>query len=278
MKSLATIAVVLVLVATLGTAGFAQETTDARVTAMGGVRAGLANGASAFLDNPAGLPDVDTFGTRLSPWPLLVSGSTTLDADVDVWSILGSARNSGRTQGFGGGIWHADAASWDADFIGAGYGADLLGRDTAIGISVYHADGNSDSAPATIIDGNATVFSIGLMKRFEDPVNNWRVGAVVRDITDELGGPIVDVGASVDLPAGLLVAADLVDLTDEFETQFNVGAQWAVPMTAFLVRAGLNDGDLTAGIGYRISNFEVSGAWADFDAGDEFQVSATGSF
>ena len=125
MRSLVTITAALALVAMFTTAAFTQEATDARVTAMGGVRAGLAHGASAFLDNPAGLPYVDTFGTRLSPWPIMVSGSTTLDADIDVWSILGSARNSARTQGIGAGIWHADADTWDADFIGVGYGLEL---------------------------------------------------------------------------------------------------------------------------------------------------------
>lgn len=278
MRSLATITTALTLVATFTTAAFAQEATDARVTAMGGVRAGLANGASAFLDNPAGLPDVDTFGTRLSPWPIMVSGSTTLDADVDVWSILGSARNSARTQGIGAGIWHADADAWDADFIGAGYGLELLGPDTSLGISVYQRDRSASAGPAQDGDGDATVFSVGLMKRFEGRINNWRLGAVVRDITDELDGPTVDVGASIELPAGWLVAADLVDLTDEVDTRFNAGAQWRVPMTSWALRAGLADGDLTVGLGYRISNFELSGAWADFEGGDEFQVSATGCF
>lgn len=279
MKSPLTVVVVVVLLAALVTAAAASEATDARVLAMGGVRAGLANGASSFLDNPAGLPDVDTFGLRLSPWPMIVSGSTTLDADVDMWSVLGAGRNQAGTQGVGAGFWHASAPGWDADFIGAGYGLDLFGPDTALGIAVIHQDRTSTVTPVQNGDGDATVFNLGVMKRLSDPVNTWRVGLVARDVTDEWGnGPTFDLGASVDLPAGLLVAADLVDLTDEVDSRVNLGAQWAIPLTSVLVRAGLADGDLTAGVGYRVSGFELSAGWADFAGGDEFQVSATGCF
>jgi len=279
MKSIATIAVVVVLLAALITAAAASEATDARVFAMGGVRAGLANGASSFLDNPAGLPDVDTFGLRLSPWPMIVSGSTTLDADVDTWSVLGAGRNQAGTQGLGAGFWHASGAGWDSDFIGAGYGLDLFGPDTALGIAVIREDRTTTMLPEANGDGDATVFNVGVMKRISDPINSWRVGLVARDVTDEWGnGPTFDLGASVDLPAGLLVAADLVDLTDEVDSHLNLGAQWAVPLTSVLVRAGLADGDLTAGLGYRVSGLEFSAGWADFEGGDEFQVSATGCF
>lgn len=269
MKPLVTVSVIALLLAVLVTTAAASEVIDARVFAMGGVRAGLANGASAFLDNPAGLPDVNTFGPRLSPWPVIVSGTTSLDADVDVWSVLGAVHNTARTQGVGGGIWHASGAGSDTDFFGAGYGFDLWGPATSLGVSVVRQDGN----------GSATVFNVGVMQRIEDPINTWRIGLVARDVTDEWGnGPTFDLGASVDLPGGLLVAADLVDLTDEVDSRVNLGAQWNLPLTSLILRAGSADGDLTAGVGYRIGGLEISGAWADFDGGDEFQVSATGCF
>ncbi|MBD3291440.1 MAG: hypothetical protein GF393_00840 [Armatimonadia bacterium] len=105
------------------------------------------------------------------------------------------------------------------------------------------------------------------------------MGLVARDVTDEFNtGVTWDVGASIVLPSGLLLGADLVDATVEIDSLVRIGAEYPLQQSPVIVRAGLNDGDPTVGAGYVFDGFEVAAAWADYDWDDEFVVSVLGSF
>ncbi|MGD9497440.1 MAG: hypothetical protein AB7Y46_14160 [Armatimonadota bacterium] len=271
---------VVVLVGLLATSAWAQF-PDARVMGMGNARVGVANGASAFADNPAGLPFVNTFGMDLSLWPVNASANMMVNSDDDSFSLLGSAHNPERTMGAGAGFWRMDSGNWEITNLGVGVGAELGAAGLTGGLSVVYQDRDYSGPPPTptdVDDESATV-NIGLMKRFEGPLNAWRFGLLLNDVTDEAPGDItIDLGASVQLPVGVLVAADLVDITDEFDTDLNVGAEWLVPMTDITVRAGFSDDDLTLGAGYTWMNWQVNGAWMDSDSDDEAVVGVVGCF
>jgi len=284
MRKLTMVMMVAALVGLMCAAAYASGGgfRDARVLGMGLVRVGLPGGSTAFSDNPGALPTVQTWGMRLSPWPARVSGTATIDSesDGDRYSIAGSARNTAGTQGLGAGWATVDGTYSDLDLFGIGYGAmcpcGLMG-----GVSLNYQSWDTSDGMSTEQNGSDdnTWFDVGLFKQFELPLSTWSLGLVARDVTDEFGtGPTFDVGAAVELPTGLRIGADLVDATDEVNTVVNLGAEWPLPLSPIVVRAGLADGDFTAGAGYRISNWEIGAAWADFEGGDETVVSATGCF
>ncbi len=255
---------------------------DARVLGMGLTRVGLPGSSTTFSDNPGALPTVQTWGLSLSPWPARVSGTATVDSesDGDRYGIAGSARNAAATRGFGAGWATFDGTYIDEDLFGIGYGCvcccGIMG-----GVSLYHRTWETSDQMSTEQNGSGdnTWFDVGFFHQFDLPLNTWSVGVVARDVTDEFGsGPTWDLGVSVELPTALLIGADLVDVTDETNSVLNVGAEWPIPLSPVVVRAGLADGDFTAGAGYRIGNWEIGAAWADFEFGDEAVVGATGCF
>ncbi len=285
MRKMMLVVMVVALVALVSVAAHAgaRAFSGARTLGMGLTRVGLAGSSTAFIDNPGALPTVQTWGMSLSPWPARVTGTATIDSESgsDRYSIAGSARNTAGTQGFGAGWASIDAAYSDTDIFSVGYGAELCLCGLMCGLSANYQSWESSGSmgPEQLGSNDNTWFDIGLFKQYSLPLNTWSIGLVARDITDEFGsGPTFDVGASVQLPTGLVLAADLVDVSDEVNSVLNLGAEWPLPLSPVVVRAGLADGDFTAGAGYRFGNWEIGAAWADFDWGDETVVSATGCF
>ncbi len=284
MKTLGSIVMLVALLGLFATMACA-EFHDASVIGRGLTRIAVPRGASTYLGNPAGLPKLVGDGLPLSPWVNRASASTTLESEVDRYSVHYSGRTRTGTFGCGGGLWHAEFDHSDADYFGLGVGADIsrwLCPNLSIGLNLVNqsTDEGDEISPDQLGDDDQTMFNIGLMKQFELPANTCTVGLLARDITDEFdNGVMFDVGAAVEMPTGLLVAADLNDVTDEVDTTFNIGAEWPIPMTDFTVRAGLADGDLTVGAGYTVlGSWELSAAWADYDWDEETVVSVTGVF
>ncbi len=276
-----TLTIMVVALVGLFAASAGADFPGTRVMGMGFARVGVADGSSAFLDNPAGLPRIHTFGMRLSPWPIRASANMSVDSDVDRYSILGSARNSASTQGFGAGYWRSESANWEVNYYGAGYGAELGLFGLTGGLSAVWQDMTYTGMmpDQNGLNDQFTVVNAGLMKQFPGPLSTWKVGLLARDLADELGNGITfDVGASVRLPPGLLLAADINDIADESDTSLNIGAEWPLPMTPFTVRAGLVDDEFTAGAGYTVGNWEVNAAWVDAAGDGEAVVGVTGCF
>ncbi|MEA3400853.1 MAG: hypothetical protein U9R79_06340 [Armatimonadota bacterium] len=263
------IPVVMILALACGVAAASVTVQNFRISAMGMADVGLADDDAAFASNPAGIPYIKVYGPRISPWPSRVSGTFSMDGDVDSFGAFYSVRNAASTQGWGVGYWNADSGAADVDGFGGGYGVELSGGLSG-GVSLLHTTNASDQ----------TVVNVGGMYRVDAPMSSWSYGALLRDLTDESGaGPMCDLGASVTLPSGLLVTGELQDVTDEVDTVFNVGAEWPMPMTAFTIRGGAADGDLTLGVGYRLTSWEIGAAWLDSDGGDDqWLIGAAGSF
>ncbi len=285
MRALTLMIVITVLVGLTVATAYAGGSTifrDARVLGMGLTRVGVPGSSTAVSGNPAALPTLRTFGMNLSPWPMQVGGAATVDTDLnyDRYSLTGAVRNPAGTQGFGFGYQHYNGQYVDSDTYAAACALELCACGLLAGATLYYEqyDVNQMSAEQAGGDDN-TWLDIGLMKRFELPLQSWAVGVVARDVTEEFGaGMTFDVGASVELPTDLLIAADIVDVTDEVNSVVNLGAQWPVPLTALTVRAGLADGDFTLGAGYTVMNWEISAAYGDFDWGAETVVSIVGCF
>ncbi len=257
-----TVALVVVMVAPAG----AQT---ARSLAMGNAGVGVADDSVAWSQNPAGLPYLQPAPITLSPFPSHISGTIDLDSDVDTLGLNYSARLKGRTAGWGIGYWKMDMGNSDTDNLGAGYGMPFGQRGMSWGVALRRVETTSSGSQVEQVSSTSNdkfVGDIGVMFRQSLPVSDLKVGLVARDVTDQFQSTF-DLGASVDLPAGVLVAADIVDITDEADTQFNIGAEWKPPLlSAVVVRGGLADGDVTLGAGYDLGMIQVSLSWQDLDA------------
>ncbi len=276
MRSLTWIVMIVALVALVGTPVLAQ---NARSSAMGSVGVGLADDSQAFGDNPAGLCFINPFGMSDSEWPSMVSGVASVDADWDRYGIFYSTRSIDYTQGWGAGYWHSEMGAAESDAYGGGFGMPISEAGFSAGVSVIHQDqGVAAGQPGADLEN--TFINIGLMYiRLDDESNVWRIGAVARDITEEMAAaPWYDIGGSIMMPNGLTVGVDVLDVTEEVKSTVNVGAELPIQGTAFLVRAGLRDGDFTAGAGYRQANWELSASFQDLDGGEEAAIGVAGCF
>ncbi len=257
-----TAALVVVMIAPAG----AQT---ARSLAMGNAAVGVADDSVAWSQNPAGLPYLQPAPITLSPLPSHVSGTIDLGSDADTLGLNYSARLKGRTAGWGMGYWKMEAGNSERENLGAGYGMTFGQRGMSWGAALRRIEvttsGGSQTAQASSRSNDELVGDVGVMFRQSLPASDLKVGLVARDITDQFQMTL-DVGASVDLPAGVLVAADIVDITDEGETQFNIGAEWKVPvLIGATLRGGLADGDVTLGAGYSLGMIQISVSWQDLD-------------
>lgn len=261
--------VVLCVVLVLGITALASaQMQNSRVLAMGEADVGLATDAGAYLSNPAGLPTIQADGMGISPWPSRGSLTVGIDNAYDSYTLQYSARDRAATTGWGGGYSNIDSGETSTDVLGAGYGM-RFSPALCGGVSVIHMDNGDDT----------TLVNLGAMYEVEGALNAWRAGVLLQDLTDEAGnGVIMDVGASVDTPAGVIVSAEISDLTDEVDTIFNIGAEYELPLTDLTVRAGAADGDLTLGAAYKMTNLKLGFAWQDTEGDDEFFATLGGSF
>jgi hypothetical protein len=287
MTVLRTTVLVVVVAALLAMPAFAQTP---RQDATGAGFGGVSVDETASFNNPAGLPMLQTFGTNVSPWPSRASINALVDGpdDLDQYSAFYAGRAADNSKGWGAGYLRSEN-SFEVDAFSLGYGQ-MVGDNLSVGASLFHSSIDSatssiDSAttPATATapmttDDDATSFDLAAMYRKEVALNTWRFGLWFEDIADEYGGPFVHVGAGVELPAGVDVAATLYDVSDEADSFLGIGAEWEVPMSQAIVRAGNVDGDFTAGLGYQWTNFEISASWVEADPDDLISLGVTGCF
>lgn len=122
-----------------------------------------------------------------------------------------------------------------------------------------------------------TLFNIGLNY---DWTCGLRTSLVVDDVlAREDDSPFFDFGAAKCF-GRLLLAADVLDITDRVNTTISGGAEYALT-PALSLRAGVFDSgdghDLSAGLGYCFGTWRVDGAWQNLE-GNPWLVSLGHSF
>lgn len=288
MKGLLWITLIVALVVMVGTPAMAQ---DYRSSAMGQTGVGLADGPDAIGYNPAGLPFMAWNGQNgySGEWVGALSGLVSVDIDSGTqgddpsrYGLFYAGRQTDMSWGAGA-LWsHMEFDSSDSDLFGAGFGMALDDeREFSLGVAAFFETIGSSMTVEQNGDNDFTSFDIGGMWRTVDPSGNtWRVGVVATDVSEEYGNLYWRAGASVQTPEALILALDLFDVTDEFDSHVNFGAEYLLEVDSAVIplRAGLLDGDLTCGAGYRMTNWEVGVSYQDLDGWQELSIGATGWF
>jgi len=280
MRSLTLLAVMLGLIALLAVPVLAQ---NVRTTAMGETSVGLADDSDALFYNPAGLPWVNTDGADGydGSWSGTGSAVASVDADWDRYGVAYAGHSADMRQGIGAGYDYWDFGGSETSTFGAGYGMQIGDSPFAVGVAVLFESHDVEmTADQLGFDDDFTFINVGLMYRMVDEgMNEWRAGFLVNDIAEEVSpAPIYDIGASVRTPEGVILALDVNDVSDETGTWVNVGAEYPIPETDAIVRAGLLDGEFTAGVGYRFGTWEAGVAYQDLDGTEETSIGVSGMF
>ena len=162
---------------------------------------------------------------------------------------------------------------WGVGFESMGGGTDSFG--SGYGQTCSFVDGlNWGVSGVSVDDGidDEFLFSIALAYDVPMPVSKLVVAAEVWDVTDRFDTQI-NLGAAYYLPMDLTLALDVYDVDDA--SVVNFGGEYAGPgLGEFIVRAGVADGDLTVGVGRDFGPVELSVGWIDA-GGDDF-IFATG--
>ena len=270
----ARIAIVLAVLAIAASAycqSFSQGLVSVRQLGMGGAGIAVADDAYAWIQNPAGLPNLQAPEAN-GKWRFnTVAGSSFSSHDFDCgeleirdWTI--SAVDPNRKWGVGGGLgFFAN----DADGITTGWG---VGAGTRYGENSPWSGGISYAnvtRPRFFMDGDRffetdNIFMVGWMYdvRLTDhsPV---RLGLVVSDLTDQIQRQF-NFGASFWITPNLLLATDFVGI-GSFDRTWNAGAEYRFPGWNWCLRAGDNDGRFTFGGGYRYHDWYADYAHTEKD-------------
>ena len=279
MNRLMTVVTVVALLL-VSTAAFAQYTTTvlaegialvpARQMGMGGVGVAAADDAGAINYNPANLaslnigPPAGQYDPYTQPWNWQIAGTAEIGGDLDFWAAHLAGNNPQSNWGVGASYQSISPAS-SYDWWLVGVGARLGGSNWQWGVSVMDGD----------LYSGETTFNAGLLYTQQLPAGApLRVGLTVEDVTGEFSvGPFINVGVAYPLRLSgdqqLLLAADLLDATDENYSMVNVGVEFQ-PRANWAIRAGLIDTDsATAGLGYNAGSWRVDVAWQESYSDDE---------
>jgi hypothetical protein len=221
-------------------------TVDARM--QGSVQVAAPSLATGWFSNPAALADLNASGPASTETPmrnmrseaavgLEVSGNE--DNVALTWG--GNMPESALGLGLGAGWMES---SWGRE-IGVGLGIKLpVAAPLAVGISAGLAKQDYHGSD------NELVFDLGL--RGAIPTQGTQdvavyYGLVMRDATDRYYRAF-DLGLSATFSQKFTLGADLVDISDEHDRSWRLGARYDLPtLTPVSLGAGLNDGDLALG-------------------------------
>jgi len=292
MNRLMTVVSVVVLLLASSVA-FAQYTTTvliegialvpARQIGMGGVGVAAADDAGAINYNPANLaslniaPPAGQYDPYTEPWHWQIAGTGEVSGDLDYWGAHLAGTNSQSNWGVGA-SYQSISPSSESNWWLAGTGARLGSSNWQWGISVMDAD----------LYGGQTTFNVGLLYTQQLPDGPpLRIGLTAEDVTDELDvGPFFNVGIAYPMMVSgdqqLLLAADLLDATDQIHSTINVGVEFQ-PFANWTIRGGLIDIDdssnATAGLGYKDGAWQVDVAWQEWSSTSmDDEVIVTGSY
>jgi len=255
---------VLLLVAAGASANFVEVETGARAMGMGGAFVAVADDVTALYWNPAGLAGLEGFQ---------VFGMRTSVYDVDGLSedaVMASYGSGGRGYGLG---WMRTGASelYNEDTLLAGFGAatPLEGLSAGVTLKRFSID-----APGYDYY-NDPYFEAGGDQAFSGDIgvlygrDQWRVGATYRNIGEpEL--QLISSTADADLDpihgelriGGSYIFREVMLMTAEWRVRSDVPDYWDGKNTlnlgteiwffdVFALRAGMNEGRNTAGLGLK---------------------------
>lgn len=230
--------------------------------------------------------------SQLSPRTLGMSAGIAVVDDAAAWSInpaaLATLRNCTPREGQDYasdilGTWGSDdddndnlSLSWSGwyapDKIGLGVGTfDQRGHFKMFGAGVGKRFGDSPLTWGVNFEyfngmgTSETLFNAALNYDWSCGV---RTGLVVEDVLGhEDNSPLFDLGIAKSF-GRLLLAADVLDITDEYDTTISGGAEYTLT-DAFKLRAGAFDNgdghDLSLGLGYAVGSWRIDAAYRDAD-------------
>lgn len=261
MKYVWMVAVLMCVVLT--SSAFAQFTP--RQLGMGNAATAVADDGGAWFQNPAGLGGLNINCEEGKAWANDIIGFAG-DSNDSFFGATWSGFQPAKAQGFGAG--YIDGGN--TKIFGGGFGMNW--KDSPFSVGANLAWNDPDAGDSDVF------FALGGMYKFAredaDPV---RVGLVINDLFDQSDfGPFFNAGVAWPVNERFLVAVDIVDLTDEIDTEFNFGAEYLFgDQYEWAVRAGAADGDLTLGAGYAFANnWRIDAAYADTDGDSTWTVGA----
>lgn len=237
---------------------------DIETTMAGRAQIGAGLLSEAWLQNPAvlGLTAPANGMAHDGSWRNSAVGLYEVEGDVDLRSISWGGKPADGQWGVGAG-W-VDVVGMEDVGLGVGVGS-ADGR-YAVGVN-YQSTDVPMAGSLDIFDVAVAVRSLDLGGSFTEGI----LGLVVRDITDE-GTTTYDVGVGVE-SADWRLALDFEDITDESDSVVQCGAVRTFgAQREWQVGAGLDDGDLTAGVVYHAPTADGGPAWklgVAFIAGDD---------
>lgn len=261
--------VVLVCVVLASTA-FAQIPVglSPRALGMGMAGIGVADDASAWFQNPAGLAALNVPVQEGETWGHDVSASYANVVDlVDTWRVSWSGWEPEGSVGVGAGYLNVNTPGPTLVGLGAGVGKGIGSTPLSLGLNVVQLQ--AVGATRTLLNGGA-MFRIGQGDR--DPI---RIGVTAIDLTDELNaGTFLNAGVAWPIMDSLLLAVDVIDLTEQIssigihanggiEYRFGSNDEWAARVG--VVDFGISSIDplITAGLGFSHNRWRVDGAWME---------------
>jgi hypothetical protein len=223
--------------------------------------------AGAWYYNPAALASIAGLEAGLftmENWKHNASAAFEVSGESDTFALNWGGYQM--SQEFGLGAGYVDA--WGANTVGVGFGKSWRGGDMAWGVNWRHVD--------PVVGTANNIFDVGLVGSLGTlgvkSLEGVRWGLCVRDLTGDVKRTW-DLGLAFAAPAGLTVAADLADVTNEVESRFRLGVTKLFAGGRVKAGIGLDDGDLTfgatlAGGSLSSGNISFGFAWQERENSD----------
>ena len=268
-----TIVLTVMVVVVLLTASVATAQV-VRYRGLGGAGMALADDAGAALMNPANLGALNiSYEDQMKEerdWEFEVAGMMEVSGDLDIWSANFAASPIGRSWGVGGAYAELSPGPTDQESWTLGFGLSNTDGTWSAGISV--TDWDYSNPP---VSSDQRWVDLGVLYRTKDV--NWAVTA--EDIGDERNiGTIFNVGVAWMLDERWTIVADILDITDEQDTGYAVGAEFT-PRYYWTYRAGFyQGGNFALGLGYERNRWGLDAAWTQADGSNEVLVGGSMKF
>jgi hypothetical protein len=230
-----------------------------RALAMGSAVTAGRNEIEFLVGNPAGLMQVRAHGGGAC---FAISG----DLDSVIAAGISNGEDSRPAAGFGV-LYAKDYVRHFQDTLIGGAIAARPSDNLAVGLNIIH---HSAKYIGMTSEKDEWTFDLGMQYAFDPERKNSPVlGATVANITNEHlpveeAGTVVNLGVQIPLDADgkVDVLADWVDVGQQTElgARFRAGVEAQLERGVF-VRAGINDGTGTVGLGYGSRVWRVDAGW-----------------
>ncbi len=241
----------------------------ARNWAMGGTGIATSFDANAIDYNPAnlGMLNIGYEGQPASNWQFQGAATVEVDGDFESWQTNWAANPVNDRWGIGASYYTADFGSSNSlDMWSFGIGW-AYSEQLSFGAKLSDIDMFGDGENYISV---GAAWDQGLVK----------FGFVIEDITDKIDGPYYNAGASKQLTDEVLIAADAIDITDEFDRMWGAGVEYApMSMPNLNVRAGMYEGgNMTFGAGWDAGVWAVDASYTEFDFGPDDSINVSFSY